>query len=72
MLLWHCELGEEALRLPNKTQSWQQLLTDARSDDVSGLPEILKTDHEFALIFALAYPHRNNLALTKALDTWFH
>jgi len=71
VLLWHCEQGEEMTRKAGKPQSWKELLDAARADDISALPNALRDDPDFALMFALAYPHRASLALIKALDTWF-
>jgi hypothetical protein len=70
-LLWHCENGEEATRLPGKPQSWRELLGAARTDDIAALAAILREDPDFALMFALVYPHRAGPVLVKALDTWF-
>lgn len=70
-LLWQCESGEEAMRLPSKPQSWRVLLAEACNNDLKSLPAILQHDPDFALMFALAYPHRADLTLVKALDTWF-
>lgn len=70
-LLWHCEQGEEKTRLQGKPQRWQTLTGEARANDLSSLPEILRKDADFALMFMLAYPHRASTTLVKALDNWF-
>lgn len=71
LLLWHCEAGEETERLPGKPQSWRELSAAARTNNLMALPEILRNDSEFALMFSLACPHRASTTLIKALDTWF-
>ncbi len=71
LFLWDGAEGEEATRLADKPQSWAKLQTTATRSDLSDLPVMLQNDPDFALLFALAYPHRNNGALVKALDGWF-
>lgn len=71
LLLWDGAEGEEATRIAGKPQRWSELLADANSRDSASLPLTLQEDPDFALIFALAYPHRNSLQLVKALDEWF-
>ena len=70
-LLWHCEHGEEKTRMQGKPQSWHTLTGEARTNDLSTLPDILRKDEDFALMFLLAYPHRTSTTLVKALDNWF-
>ena len=70
-LLWHGEHGEEKTRMEGKPQSWQTLAGEARTNDLSTLPDILRKDEDFALMFLLVYPHRASTTLVKALDNWF-
>ncbi|HEV2693402.1 MAG TPA: hypothetical protein VG347_10950 [Verrucomicrobiae bacterium] len=70
-LLWHSEHGEEKERLAGKPQSWKELTSVAQLNDLSGLPTVLQKDPDFALMFALAYPHRASSSLVIALDKWF-
>jgi hypothetical protein len=69
--LWEGAEGEQATRLAGKPQSWAELQKTAVRSDLSELPQTLQEDPDFALMFALVYPHRNNTALVKALDGWF-
>lgn len=71
LLLWDGAEGEEATRIAGKPQRWSELLANANSRDFASLPITLQENPDFALIFALAYPHRNSLPLVKALDEWF-
>jgi len=71
LLLWDGAEGEEATRIAGKPQRWSELLTNANSRDFTSLPLTLQEDPNFALMFALVYPHRNSLQLVKALDEWF-
>ena len=71
LFLWEGASGEDATRLADKPQSWAKLQANAARSPHSQLPTILQHDPDFALLFALTYPHRNNTALVKALDDWF-
>jgi hypothetical protein len=71
LFLWEGASGEHATRLADKPQSWAKLQGNAAPSDQSQLPTTLQHDPDFALLFALTYPHRNNTALVKALDDWF-
>jgi hypothetical protein len=70
-LLWRCNAGEEMERLPGKPQSWRELTASARASNLSEIPEILRNDPEFALMFMLACPHRASTTLVKTIDKWF-
>lgn len=71
LFLWEGAEGEQATRLAGKPQSWAELQTNALRSDLNELPQTLQEDPDFALMFALAYPHRNTVALAKALDDSF-
>jgi hypothetical protein len=71
VFLWRCDNGEELTRKAGKPQSWKELLAAARADEHDALSRGVVADPDFALMFALAYPHRADRALVKALDTWF-
>jgi hypothetical protein len=71
LLLWHGAKGKEASRLAGKPQRWSELVADAEHEEIEVLPKTLCEDSEFALMFALAYPHRTSAALIKTLDTAF-
>lgn len=67
-LLWQSSEGHEAVRKPAMEQSWSVLVEGAREDRSEALPEILREDREFALMFLLAYPHRLSRGLIGFLD----
>lgn len=71
IFLWEGANGEHATRLVDKPQSWAKLQANAARSDHSELPITIQDDPDFALLFALTYPHRNSAALVKALDGWF-
>ena len=71
LLLWEGAEGEEATRIVGRPQSWKQLVAAAAASDIARLPSILSVDPEFAMLFALAYPHRNSTELIKLLDQSF-
>lgn len=70
LFLWERAEGELATRLAGKPQSWAKLQANAMRSDLNELPVTLQKDSGFALMFALAYPHRNTVALVKELDEW--
>jgi hypothetical protein len=67
-LLWQCPTGREAERNPDMTQSWVKLVEKAWEDRSGALPQILREDRDFALMFFLAYPHRLSPGLVGLLD----
>jgi hypothetical protein len=67
-LLWQSPEGHEAVRQLDMEQSWSVLVERARKDRSQILPEILREDHDFALMFLLAYPHRLSRSLIGLLD----
>ena len=68
MLLWHFEEGKEYSDWFNQPQSWAELLELTNRNDEDRLPQVLKTDGEFALMFLLVFPHRAFPSLVKHLD----
>jgi hypothetical protein len=71
ILLWHCSEGKEHTGKFKRPQSWRDLCEDAAKRGPDNLPSALIEDPDFALSFALAYPHRLNVDLVGALDNWF-
>jgi|GEM_PF-1237201 len=68
LLSWHCDKGREEDLAFEQPQSWQGLREVALRDDSDRLPAVIRDDPAFALMFAVAYPHRILLSLTKYLD----
>ena len=68
LLSWYCDRGREEDVGFDQPQSWQVLREAALRDDSDRLPAALREDPAFALMFALAYPHRILLSLIKFLD----
>lgn len=70
-LLWDAPEGDEAERKPEKEQSWAKLREVAQEDRTNDLPDVLRENPEFTLMFFLAYPHRISPALVGFLDRHF-
>jgi hypothetical protein len=70
-LLWDAPEGHEAERKPEKEQSWAKLREIALEDRTNDLPDVLRENPEFALMFFMAYPHRISPALVGFLDRHF-
>jgi len=67
-LLWKSPRGHEAIRKPEMTQSWKVLTEKANEDRSKRLPNVLRKDLEFALMFLLTYPHRMSAGIVHLLD----
>jgi len=70
-LLWDAPKGHEADRKPEAEQSWSKLREAAEEDRAEALPDVLRENPEFALMYFLVYPHRISLALVGFLDKHF-
>ncbi len=70
-LLWDASDGHEAGRKPEKEQSWTKLRDTAMENRANELPDVLRENPEFALMYFLAYPHRISPALVGFLDRHF-
>ncbi|HEX4665391.1 MAG TPA: hypothetical protein VH207_02230 [Chthoniobacterales bacterium] len=66
--LWKSPKGHEAVRHPETTQSWKVMVDKASEDRRQSLPQMLRDDSDFAIMFLLAYPHRLSPALVRHLD----
>ncbi len=67
-LEWRCAEGTERDAMFNQPQSWADLVKSAKSPKVDLLPEALRTDMQFALMFLLAAPHRLAWSVIGSLD----
>jgi hypothetical protein len=67
-LLWKSPQGHEAVRKPEITQSWELLENKAAENRTEILPQVLRRDLDFALMFLLVYPHRLSPGLVRLLD----
>lgn len=70
MLLWHWgfERGSNQSRLFPAPQSWRELLIESRRDEDDSLPNVIKNEFDFTLLFLLCFPHRLSRALVKHLE----
>ncbi len=70
LLLWHWgqERGKEEDRLFGAPQSWRDLQIESRRNEDAALPSVLKDEFDFALLFALCFPHRLNKPLVKYFE----
>lgn len=67
-LTWECPHGHESVRKPNMEQSWKVLVDEAVKERAEILPNILRSDKAFTLMFLLTYPHRLSVALVRSLE----
>jgi hypothetical protein len=67
-LLWHCPDGKECTGAFAQPQSWKELREIALRDRKNLLPETIKEDTDFAIMFLLAFPHRIAPAIVKYVD----
>ncbi len=65
---WGNERGANQLRKFPPKQSWCELLAESRRHEDNMLPEAIKNEFDFALLFLLCFPHRLSRALVKHLD----
>jgi hypothetical protein len=67
-LEWHCANGSETDQSFNQPQSWKELVQFASSPMIEKLPDVLRSDWQFRLMFALAFPHRQTWSILGSLD----
>jgi hypothetical protein len=70
-LEWHCVNGSEKDQTFQQPQSWKELVEFASSPRVDKLPEVLRSDRQFRLMFALAFPHRHAWSILGSIDQDF-
>ncbi len=63
--LWRIENGVEIARNPELTKSWKDLLSEAKSFDISQIPEGFLYNPSFLHLFWMVYPHRLNSNILK-------
>jgi hypothetical protein len=68
-LKWHCENGKEMSGMFTQPQTWKQLCEIAYRDRQEYLPQVIRDDLVFGLLFMLAFPHRFTPRLIKHLDS---
>jgi hypothetical protein len=66
-LLWENENGSEIMKSYALPQSWHELMHDSKSDPLN-VPDIIRHNKPFVLLFLLTYPHRLRSDLFKLLD----
>lgn len=67
-LEWHCNEGVERDQMFAQPQSWKQLVDYAAKPAIERLPEALRSDFQFSLMFLLVYPHRINWSIIGNID----
>ena len=70
-LEWYCANGSETDQSFNQPQSWKELVGMASSPPVDRLPDVLRLDLQFRLMFVLAFPHRQVWSILGSLDAAF-
>jgi hypothetical protein len=70
-LEWYCADGSETDQSFNRPQSWKELVEFSSSPTTEKLPDVLRSDQRFRLLFALAFPHRQAWSIIGSLDAEF-
>jgi len=70
ILLWYWgyKRGINQARKYPPTQSWRELLVESRRNEDDALPNVIKTEFDFALLFLLCFPHRLSKQLVKYFE----
>jgi hypothetical protein len=70
LLLWNWgeKFGSNQSRIFPTPQSWTELLAESRRDEDDSLPNVIKEDLDFELLFLICFPHRLNKAFVKHLE----
>jgi hypothetical protein len=68
---WGFDRGMNRTRKYPPTQSWRELLADSRRDESNSLPNVIKGEIDFAILFLLCFPHRLSPALVKFFEETF-
>ena len=68
---WRARTGRLHTKIPNSPQSWPDLIksADEAPDDI---PAVLAAKPEFAIFFAMVFPHRLSSGLLRAIDLACH
>ena len=64
---WHTRDGLMEQKMPNTPQSWSALLEASENGPIE-VPALLKDRPEFAMLFALVFPHRFGVGLMRLID----
>jgi hypothetical protein len=67
-LEWHCANGSEKDQAFQQPQSWKELVEFASSPRIDKLPDVLRSDQQFRLMFTLAFPHRQAWSILGSID----
>lgn len=67
--LWRTFDGQLSQRYVKRPQAWGELVKRANEDTEKFLPDVLRTRPDFALMFALVYPHRFGRGLLRLLES---
>lgn len=67
--LWRTFDGQLTQRYVKRPQPWGELVERANEDTATGLPETLRANPEFTIMFGLVYPHRFGRGLLSLLES---
>ena len=67
--LWRCSEGDNLWQLPGVPEKWSNLLEKAQRRADDDLPDYLRHDASFLILFLIMYPHRFNPATAALLDS---
>jgi hypothetical protein len=65
--LWRVDKGINKKISPKHRQSWKELREQANYKEFESIPELLKKDIIFFLLFILVFPHRFNADVGRFL-----
>ncbi|MCC6819248.1 MAG: hypothetical protein IT579_00820 [Verrucomicrobia subdivision 3 bacterium] len=70
ILLWNWGnlRGANQSRKFGAPQSWAELLDESRRDESDSLPDVIRTNFDFGLLFMLCFPHRLSRSLVKHFE----
>jgi len=67
--LWRCEKGTNIRFLPPLTKDWTDLRDEAQEKQGKYLPELLKQEYIFFILFLITFPHRIRADALRWLDS---
>ena len=64
---WRAKHGKSKTSIPNAPQSWARLLDHAHAEP-TGIPKLILDRPQFAILFALVFPHRFGCGLARLVE----
>jgi hypothetical protein len=64
---WRAKHGTSKTSIPNSPESWGRLLERSNAPP-TGIPPLIRDRPQFAILFALVFPHRFGCGLARLVD----